>query len=136
MNSEILNTTTLESVSRTRRFLNIFIDVTFCGIIFKLIIDFADFNTTLEAYNEFLGFNILTLIFLIYYFLMELVFQKTVGKFVTKTMVVNKYGENPSFVQLLVRTFSRIIPLDQISYLFFKKGLHDYLSETRVIDAN
>ncbi|WP_422348929.1 RDD family protein [Flagellimonas sp.] len=68
-----------------------------------------------------------------YYFVMELQFQKTLGKFITKTKVVNKYGEKPTVGELVARTFCRFIPFDNFSFLFTKNGFHDSLSSTKVV---
>ena len=90
--------------------------------------------------NNFIG-GILTLItvlgtFLGYYAVMEIKFQKTVAKFITKTKVVKINGNIPTVSEIIVRTICRLIPFDGISYLFVKNGLHDYLSKTKVIKDN
>lgn len=54
----------------------------------------------------------------------------------TKTIVVDKRGNKPSLFKLFIRTIARIIPFDQISYLFgFGYGLHDLISNTIVIST-
>ena len=90
--------------------------------------------------NNFIG-GLLTLItvlgtFLGYYAVMEIKFQKTVAKFITKTKVVKIDGNKPTASEIVVRTICRLIPFDGISYLFVKNGLHDYLSKTKVIKDN
>ncbi|WP_417198809.1 RDD family protein [Bizionia sp.] len=64
---------------------------------------------------------------------MEIKFQKTLGKFITKTKVVKLNREKPNPSDIINRTICRFIPFDGISYLFVKNGLHDYLSKTKVI---
>ena len=64
---------------------------------------------------------------------MEHRYQKTIGKFITKTKVVNLDGEKASLGKIVIRTFCRFLPIDWISYFFTKRGFHDYLSETKVI---
>ena len=71
--------------------------------------------------------------FFLYFGFMEYKFQKTLGKFITKTKVVKETGEKPDLGDIMTRTFCRLIPLEQFSFLFFKSGLHDRLSETMVI---
>ncbi len=71
--------------------------------------------------------------FIAYYTILEVKFQKTVGKFVTNTKVVTLHGEKPTNGAILTRTFCRLIPFDRISFLFVKNGIHDYLSKTNVI---
>ncbi len=71
--------------------------------------------------------------FFAYYAVMEIKFQKTIGKFITKTKVVKIDGNRPTVSEIITRTLCRLIPFDGISYLFVKNGLHDYLSKTKVI---
>ncbi|WP_282124727.1 RDD family protein [Algibacter mikhailovii] len=90
--------------------------------------------------NSFIS-GLLTLItilgtFLAYYAVMEIKFQKTIGKFITKTKVVKIDGNKPTASEIIIRTICRLIPFDGISYLFVKNGLHDYLSKTKVIKDN
>lgn len=71
--------------------------------------------------------------FIGYYAIMEIKFQKTVGKFVTKTKVVTMNGEKPENGDIITRTFCRLIPFDRLSFLFVKNGIHDFLSKTKVV---
>ena len=71
--------------------------------------------------------------FISYYAIMEIKFQKTVGKFVTKTKVVTMNGEKPENGDIITRTFCRLIPFDRLSFLFVKNGIHDFLSKTKVV---
>jgi uncharacterized RDD family membrane protein YckC len=64
---------------------------------------------------------------------MEIKFQKTIGKFITKTKVVKLNGEKPESSDIISRTFCRLIPFDRVSFLFMKNGIHDFLSKTKVI---
>lgn len=71
--------------------------------------------------------------FIAYYAIMEIKFQKTVGKFVTKTKVVKMNGDKPENGVIMTRTFCRLIPFDRISFLFVRNGIHDFLSNTKVV---
>jgi uncharacterized RDD family membrane protein YckC len=90
--------------------------------------------------NSFIGelFTYITILgaFFAYYAIMEIKFQKTIGKFITKTKVVKIDGNKPNVSEIIIRTICRLIPFDGISYLFVKNGLHDYLSKTKVIKDN
>ena len=68
-----------------------------------------------------------------YYILTEFIFQRSLGKMLTKTMVVTKTGDKPTFQQILGRTLCRSIPFEYLSYLMTVNGIHDILSGTRVI---
>ncbi len=80
-----------------------------------------------------LGYVIMFATFIGYYALMEIKFQKTVGKFLTKTRVIKMNGEKPENSDIISRTFCRLIPFDRISFLFVKNGIHDFLSKTKVV---
>ena len=73
-------------------------------------------------------------IFMGYYFILEFLTQKTLGKVITKTKVVSMTGSKPSAVQIFIRTICRCIPFEYLSYLISTAGLHDRLSATRVIN--
>ena len=75
--------------------------------------------------------------YFLYYFLQELYLKKTIGKYITKTIVVNKHNKEKYFIwQIVFRTFIRFIILDIFSYLFTNNGLHDFLSKTETIKSN
>ena len=60
-------------------------------------------------------------------------FGKTVGKYITRTKVVNAKGELPSVISIFLRTILRLIPLDLMSYLFNSVGWHDKFSSTYLV---
>lgn len=118
-------------VSSEIRFLNFLIDL----IAWLIVIFITGFIVSLFIQlTNFLIINLLILgTFIAYYALMEIKFQKTIGKFITKTKVVKIDGKKPTDEDIIVRTFCRLIPLDRISFLFQKNGFHDLLSKTKVV---
>jgi uncharacterized RDD family membrane protein YckC len=64
---------------------------------------------------------------------MEIRFQKTVGKFVTKIKVVKMNGTTPENSKIIMWPFCGFIPFDRVTFLFMKNGIHDFLSKTTVI---
>ncbi|PCJ96104.1 MAG: hypothetical protein COA50_07955 [Flavobacteriaceae bacterium] len=117
------------------RFLNFIIDLMAVSIVFILlgyIIGIFIGNDYLDLFQIVLPLMYF-IIFLGYYAFMELRFQKTLGKFVTKTKVVKMDGSLPDNGDILARTFCRLIPFDRLSFLFVKNGIHDFLSKTKVI---
>ena len=71
---------------------------------------------------------------IVYYFVMEYTMGQTIGKILTKSKVVDvKNKGHPKFIQIFTRTLSRLIPVDFVSYLFNKQGIHDYISKTKLI---
>lgn len=89
-----------------------------------------------QAMISLFGYILIFGTFIAYYALMEIKFQKTVGKFVTKTKVVKMNGEKPTDGDIITRTLCRLIPFDRLSFLFVKNGFHDYLSKTKVVKDN
>ncbi|TVR84590.1 MAG: RDD family protein [Chitinophagaceae bacterium] len=124
-----------KKVSSLIRFLHFIID-TFAY--FTLTFIFAYFLglfivTTDQSLFTLIVYLILIVVFFGYYIFMETKYQKTIGKFITKTSVVTKDGAKPALGDILRRTFCRIIPFDWISFLFTKNGLHDRLSDTTLV---
>ncbi|MFT5822109.1 MAG: putative RDD family membrane protein YckC [Crocinitomix sp.] len=74
------------------------------------------------------------LVIAIYYFLMEALLGRTVGKYVSKTCVINEYAVKPPIPTILIRTLCRLIPFEAFSCLG-NLGWHDKWSKTYVISA-
>ena len=74
------------------------------------------------------------LIMFIYFFVLESLFGKSLGKMITKTKVVMEDGSKPSNVQIMKRTLGRFIPFDGFSFLGKSIGWHDSISKTRVVN--
>ena len=121
--------------SSTLRSFNFIIDIVAIFLIYVSIIYIIQKLFKIISTREILFVNRTTalVVFILYFILTENMFQKTLGKVVTKTKVVNLDGEKPNFVEITVRTFSRLIPFDSISYLYCISGFHDKLSKTIVI---
>lgn len=122
-------------VNSVTRFLHCLVDMVAIFILFNLLafmlrnlITTDEFNFVIIFYN-----SIWLISFISYYLFMETKFQKTLGKFLSKTKVVNKDGTKTNFGDIMRRTLCRLIPFDCISYLITKNGLHDHLTETIVI---
>lgn len=74
--------------------------------------------------------------YFVYYFIFEFSFGQTIGKMITKTKVVSDNSKlKPSFIQVLIRTLVRIIPIYFLSQFFIGKGLHDLFSKTVLIKS-
>ena len=86
-----------------------------------------------DDFQMLVGYLIFFASYIAYYVFMETKYQKTIGKFITKTKVVNKNGTKPEVGDILRRTFCRLIPFDRISFLFTSNGFHDRLSDTTII---
>lgn len=69
-----------------------------------------------------------------YYFLCELIFKRTIGKFFSFTKVVTNKNETPGILQILIRSLVRLTVIDMFFIPVFDKTLHDYLSKTEVVE--
>ena len=72
------------------------------------------------------------LIVALYYFVSEVTTQRTIGKLVTSSLVVDEYGNKPSATTILGRSFARIVPFEAFS-CFSERGWHDTWSQTYVV---
>ena len=71
-----------------------------------------------------------------YFIVTESLWQKTLGKLITGTVVVSADGYKPSFGQIVGRSVARLIPFEALSFLGrYPVGWHDSLSGTRVVHA-
>ncbi|QNR82864.1 RDD family protein [Pedobacter riviphilus] len=70
---------------------------------------------------------------LIFYSFFEKIFQSSPAKFITGTRVVNKSAEMLKFKTIMIRTLSRFVPFDILSFIFANTGWHDQWSDTLVV---
>lgn len=127
------------------RFANFFLDIIVFQILFY-IIDYI-FSMVYILTNNYFGISltlalfssIVTLIsYPIIYAIFEFYWQRTPAKYLTKTLVIDEYGNKPDFRTLLLRSFVRIIPFEQLSFIGTDKennirGWHDRWSNTWVV---
>jgi uncharacterized RDD family membrane protein YckC len=135
--------------SNGSRFLNNFIDSLFTYV-FSLVLQYCLFPFIIGIFNSFdsSGFGIWyyslnewywvgigMAITLGYYLLTEGLFGRSVAKFITGTIVIDKTGMKPSFRAIFKRTLCRYIPFEALSFLGNTgKGWHDTISDTYVVD--
>jgi len=73
----------------------------------------------------------------IYFVIAEWISGKTMGKLLTRTVVVDQSGHAPSLRKLIKRTALRYLPWDVFTFLMGTgNGWHDKYSETTVIQIN
>jgi uncharacterized RDD family membrane protein YckC len=122
------------TVKSSTRFVHFIVD-TFIFFIFYVIVDSVfQMIFQFDVNKNFLFTWLLMIItYVFYYSFVEYHFQKTFGKYITKTKVVTINGEKPSLNDIIVRSFCRLIPFDRMSFLFIKNGFHDGISNTRVV---
>ena len=72
--------------------------------------------------------------FSLYFFVSEMFFGKTLGKKLMKLKVIQTGNKN-KFITIFIRTISRLIPLDLVTFLIFENELlHDKISKTKVVE--
>ena len=76
-------------------------------------------------------------IMLLYYIFMESLTQKTLGKYITGTIVVMEDGSKPEINVILLRSICRLIPFDGLTFIGeYSRGWHDSLAKSYVVDVN
>jgi uncharacterized RDD family membrane protein YckC len=119
------------------RFLNYLIDIVLfyvfmilIGIILGLTLGEHGVRVFDGCTGQLLG----TLILVGYYILFEGIWGQTLGKMITKTIVVDESGNKPTIGQIIGRSFSRLIPFEAFSCFGRQsRGWHDSLSKTYVV---
>jgi uncharacterized RDD family membrane protein YckC len=108
-------------------------------IIYVLYFDVIDnywLRRSLRGTGTFELFLIEFAITLYYYLVLEGIFNTSIGKIITSTMVVDYDGRKPGFGQILGRTLCRYIPFDALSFLGKNsRGWHDSIPNTYVVKA-
>ncbi len=122
-------------MSRLIHYVVDFIAFVLAGMVMAIIVGLF-VPTEDEAILELIGYIVFLTGFFGYFIFTEFKYQKTFGKYLTKTKVVTIDNKKPSLNDILIRTFCRLIPFDNVSYLFTRDGFHDRLSNTTVIKEN
>jgi len=74
------------------------------------------------------------LVYFLYYYIFECIKGQTIGKIITRSkMILLTENKDYFYLQILIRTLMRFIPLDMLSYIYSFRGLHDWVSKTTVI---
>lgn len=68
------------------------------------------------------------------YALSEYYLQRTPGKYLTQTLVIDEYGDKPDFKTALLRSIIRMVPFEPFSCTDnYSRGWHDKWSNTWVV---
>lgn len=103
--------------------------------VFSVLLDLdIDFLDDVDEFNSFKERLIMTVLIVIYYFAFEAITKgRSLGKYLTGTMVVDELGKTPSVGRFFKRNLCRCIPFDSLSFLG-NRGWHDSVSGTVVVD--
>lgn len=132
-------------VEHGTRLLNYFIDYVFSLLIGGVLIgmlalisidsEAEEIFTDLENLNRLEEYLLGICITVPYYFFSELLSQRTLGKLITGTIVVDAEGNKPTATSILIRSLSRVVPFDGLSFLGSNaRGWHDSWSKTYVVN--
>lgn len=95
-----------------------------------------DLTSWMENINPLVDRLLSMLLYALYFCVVEGIFKgRSLGKLITKTKAIGEDGMPMNASEILNRSFCRIIPFDQLSFLG-DHGWHDRLSKTMVIDLN
>ncbi len=126
-----------------RRLANYFIDrvsfLVFCFVL-GIVLAFTKLDGIFVWALDSKIFEILSgiVLYVFFFAFFEAIWQRTPSKWITKTKVVTRDGKKPSFLQILGRSFARLIPFDAFSFLVKHTpiGWHDKLSKTLVVPSS
>jgi uncharacterized RDD family membrane protein YckC len=127
-----------------QRFLNLLVDtivqlVFFFGILVSiqsfLKPDLSKVFIAHVIINPIGQYTFVSAITLLYYNVFEALTARTLGKYITKTIVVDENGEKTNHETILIRTLCRLIPFNAFSFLGISgRGWHDTISKTYVVN--
>ena len=106
-------------------------------VIVLILVAFLMFSDLFSDLGAAVVSTVGVILYLGYHLICESIWQRTLGKLVTKTKVVDLKGNKPGFAKILGRSFARYIPFERFSFLFsaYPVGWHDSLSRTLVVPA-
>jgi uncharacterized RDD family membrane protein YckC len=116
------------------RFTNFLIDMAAIGFITLVVILVVSLIS--GGICPEVGLLLWQCIYLLYYFVLEAIFQQTLGKMVTRTVVVHKSGRKPSLTNIFFRSIFRVPAINALSFAFGSHiGMHDLFSNTRLVSS-
>jgi uncharacterized RDD family membrane protein YckC len=128
----------VDTISSGRRFLHYLVDSFIIWLInfgIQMMLTSVSEAAFLPGEVRFVIFSLQPsyfLVFIGYYMIFEFFFQKTPGKFLSRSRVINEYCEKPDGGTLFLRTIIRFIPFDGITCIS-DRGWHDKWSNTWVV---
>ncbi len=124
---------TVKLASAKKRFIHFVVDYWLVPVLIAIILVFLSYLGICSA-SEIEYLTVISTFF--YLLLTELLFSKTLGKLLTKTIVVSTGGGKVHLWQILVRTIARYIALFEVFTVFDSNPVvfHDFVSKTRVVE--
>ncbi|MCK6544835.1 RDD family protein [Myxococcota bacterium] len=119
--------------SRGQRFVNFVVDYFGTGLVSVL---FGALYAVIWRPTEsgfVMNYVVGALAGLFYYFPLEALTGRTLGKLLTGTRVVDEHGQRPTMGAVFIRSLCRYVPFEPFSFLNDDRGWHDEWSHTRVV---
>lgn len=132
----------VRTVKSGPRFAHFFIDVMAFQILLVIVQFILGLLQSAVGYDSLVGQTVVlmsTIGLLLFYPLMYVVteyyWQQSPGKYLTKTVVINEYGNKPDLSQVVLRSLIRMVPFEPFSCAgdTHSYGWHDSWSETFVV---
>lgn len=124
----------IRQVSQGTRFVHYLVDTAVISILYLISTTVAQYILPLLLPRLiFVPLLWYLCIFFLYYIILEGYYQKSLGKMLTGTKVITFEDRKPTMGDIAARTFCRIIPFDNVSFVFSRFGFHDCISRTTVI---
>ena len=118
-----------------RRFFTLLIDYLgfyALGALIGIALALAGMAEAMQAMNRGEEFLFGLLVTIGYYLFFEGLWQRTPGKMLLGTRVVDEHGATPTFGAIVKRTLARCVPFEAFTF-FGERGFHDKASRTRVV---
>lgn len=129
-----------------QRFCNYLVDIAMfyafvfmLGVLLALLTEFTDnsiWTDWLVNISKIEDYIFSYIVLLSYYTIAELISQRTIGKYITNTVVVDQNGQKPAIGSIIKRSLFRLIPFDGLTFLGNTRGWHDSFSDTYVVKKN
>lgn len=124
-------------VSGGKRFAHFFVDSLIYYILYYTVLFiFSALNPINDPLTSLIATYYISIFFMfsfpLYYIFFEGLLQRTPGKYLTKSIVINEYGKKPDIGQNILRNIIRLIPFETFSCLN-EQGWHDRWSNTYVV---
>ena len=133
----------VRSANHNKRTLNFLIDTIALLPIVYLLIQLINwiFPKVSENAIPLILFIVILISSLLYYVILEYKLQRTLGKYLTKTIVIDEYCEKPTLKQTILRTFYRVLTFglvhlylwDYMNSVKYCRGMHDRITNTWVV---
>ncbi len=128
----------LKTVSIGNRFVHWIVDLVFIYLVL-FILGYIIGIFRLRSFGMFIQnhpFVFGLLCFYIYFVFFEFIWGRTIGKLLTKSVVVNENGGKPTFGKILLRSLIRDVPFEPFSVLSSSSKMwHDTWTKTIVVKA-